>query len=418
MIDMNLNASVTIRDRIDDLYRSDSRRVFASLVRLLNDFDLADDAMHEAYAAAVEIWQRDGVPANPRAWLISTGKFKAINALRRQGRLKALQPEIASRVDEVADENATRAATQIEDDRLRLIFICCHPAIDPKLQVPLTLREVCGLTTEEIAHAFLTSKATMAQRIVRGKAKIRDEQIPYVVPSLGDLPERLDAVLSAIYLVFNEGYAASQGGSLLRVDLTAEAIRLGRLLLELLPDPEAKGLLAMMLLHESRRQARVSEDGEIILLEEQDRSRWDHQMISEGTALVEQALRSRRFGAYTLQAAISAIHAQAGTAAQTDWNQIVVLYTALQRIDLSPVIELNRAVAVAMRDGPEAGLVLIDAILKRGELVDYHRAHAARAELCRRSGKMSDAKNSYERAISLARQEPERQFLTRRLSEI
>ena len=418
MIDMKLDAFVTIRDQIDDLYRSDSRRVFASLVRLLKDFDLADDAMHEAYAAALEIWQRDGVPANPRAWLISTGKFKAINAIRRQGRLKALQPEIASRVDEVADENAARAAMEIEDDRLRLIFTCCHPAIDPKLQVPLTLREVCGLTTEEIAHAFLTSKATMAQRIVRGKAMIRDEQIPYVVPSPGDLPERLDAVLSAIYLVFNEGYAASQGASLLRVDLTAEAIRLGRLLLELLPDPEAKGLLALMLLHESRRQARVSPDGEIILLEEQDRSRWDHQMISEGTALVEEALRSRRFGAYTLQAAISAIHAEAGAAAQTDWNQIVVLYSVLQRIDLSPVVELNRAVAVAMRDGPEAGLVLIDAILKRGDLVDYHRAHAARAELCRRSGKMSDAKNSYERALSLARQEPERRFLTRRLSEI
>jgi RNA polymerase sigma-70 factor (ECF subfamily) len=415
---MKLDASVTIRDRIDDLYRSDSRRVFASLVRLLKDFDLADDAMHEAYAAAVEIWQRDGVPANPRAWLISTGKFKAINALRRQGRLKELEPEIASRVDEVADENAARAATEIEDDRLRLIFTCCHPAIDPKLQVPLTLREVCGLTTEEIAHAFLTSKATMAQRIVRGKAKIRDAQIPYVVPSLGDLPERLDAVLSAIYLVFNEGYAASQGASLLRVDLTAEAIRLGRLLLELLPDPEAKGLLALMLLHESRREARVYKDGEIILLEDQDRSRWDYQMISEGTALVEQALRSRRFGAYTLQAAISAIHAQAGTAAQTDWNQIVVLYSALLGIDSSPIVELNRAVAVAMRDGPEAGLVLIDAILKRGDLVDYHRAHAARAELCRRSGKMSDAKNSYERALSLARQEPERRFLTRRLSEI
>jgi RNA polymerase sigma-70 factor, ECF subfamily len=418
MTDMKLDASVTIRDRIDDLYRSDSRRVFASLVRLLKDFDLADDAMHEAYAAAVEIWQRDGVPANPRAWLISTGKFKAINALRRQGRLKALQPELASRVDEVADENAARAATEIEDDRLRLIFTCCHPAIDPKLQVPLTLREVCGLTTEEIAHAFLTSKATMAQRIVRGKAKIRDAQIPYVVPSLGDLPERLDAVLSAIYLVFNEGYAASQGGSLLRVDLTAEAIRLGRLLLELLPNPEAKGLLALMLLHESRRQARVSQEGEIILLEEQDRSRWDYQLISEGTALVEQALRSRRFGAYTLQAAISAIHAQAGTAAQTDWNQIVVLYSVLQRIDLSPVVELNRAVAVAMRDGPEAGLVLIDAILKRGDLLDYHLSHAARAELCRRSGKMSEARNSYERALSLARQEPEQRFLTRRLSEI
>jgi RNA polymerase sigma-70 factor, ECF subfamily len=415
---MKLDVSVTIRDRIDDLYRSDSRRVFASLVRLLKDFDLADDAMHEAYAAAVEIWQRDGVPANPRAWLISTGKFKAINALRRQGRLKALEPEIASRIDEVTDENAARAATEIEDDRLRLIFTCCHPAIDPKLQVPLTLREVCGLTTEEIAHAFLTSKATMAQRIVRGKAKIRDEQIPYVVPSLGDLPERLDAVLSAIYLVFNEGYAASQGGSLLRVDLTAEALRLGRLLLELLPDPEVKGLLALMLLHESRREARVSKDGEIIVLEEQDRSRWDQNMISEGKALVEQALRSGRIGAYTLQAAISAVHAEAGTAAQADWNRIVALYSVLQRIDLSPVVELNRAVAVAMRDGPEAGLVLIDAILKRGDLVDYHRAHAARAELCRRSGKMSDAKNSYERALSLARQEPERRFLTRRLSEI
>jgi RNA polymerase sigma-70 factor (ECF subfamily) len=415
---MKLDASVTIRDRIDDLYRSDSRRVFASLVRLLKDFDLADDAMHEAYAAAVEIWQRDGVPANPRAWLISTGKFKAINALRRQGRLKALQPEIASRVDEVADENAARAATEIEDDRLRLIFTCCHPAIDPKLQVPLTLREVCGLTTEEIAHAFLTSKATMAQRIVRGKAKIRDEQIPYVVPSLGDLPERLDAVLSAIYLVFNEGYAASQGGSLLRVDLTAEAIRLGRLLLELLPDPEAKGLLALMLLHESRREARVSKDGEIILLEEQDRSRWDHQMISEGTGLAEQALRSRRFGAYTLQAAISAIHAEAGTAAQTDWNQIVVLYSVLQRIDLSPVVELNRAVAVAMRDGPEAGLQIIDRILVRGELGNYQLAHSARGELLRRAGKASDALTAFQQALELARQEPEKRFLAARIKQL
>jgi RNA polymerase sigma-70 factor, ECF subfamily len=412
---MKLDASVTIRDRIDDLYRSDSRRVFASLVRLLKDFDLADDAMHEAYAAAVETWQRAGVPANPRAWLISTGKFKAIDSLRRQGRLNENQPEIASRLEGVAEANAARVATEIEDDRLRLIFTCCHPAIDPTLQVPLTLREVCGLTTEEIAHAFLTSKATMAQRIVRGKAKIRDAQIPYVVPSLGDLPERLDAVLFAIYLVFNEGYAASQGGSLLRVDLTAEAIRLGRLLLELLPDPEVKGLLALMLLHESRREARVSKDGEIILLEDQDRSRWDQIMISEGKALVEQALNSRNFGAYTVQAAISAVHAKAE---QTDWNQIVVLYSVLLRIDPSPVVELNRAVAVAMRDGPEAGLVLIDAILKRGDLVDYHLAHAARAELCRRSGKMSDAKKSYERALSLARQEPERRYLTRRLSEI
>jgi RNA polymerase sigma-70 factor, ECF subfamily len=418
MIDMKLDDSVTVRERIDDLYRSDSRRVFASLVRLLKDFDLADDAMHEAFAAAIESWQRDGVPANPRAWLISTGKFKAINSLRRQGRMKELEPEVASRLDELAEENAGRAQMEIEDDRLRLIFTCCHPAIDPNLRVPLTLREVCGLTTEEIAHAYLTSKATMAQRIVRGKAKIRDEQIPFVVPSLADLPERLEAVLAAIYLVFNEGYAASQGESLLRVDLTAEAIRLGRLLLQLLPDPEVKGLLSLMLLHESRKEARVSEDGEIILLEDQDRSRWNDPLISEGKALVVQALRSRQFGAYTLQAAISAVHAEAATTAQTDWNQIVALYNALQRIDFSPVVELNRAVAVAMRDGPEAGLVLIDAILKRGDLVDFHLAHAARAELCRRSGKMSDAKNSFERALSLARQEPERRFLTRRLSEI
>jgi RNA polymerase sigma-70 factor (ECF subfamily) len=417
-IDMKLDASMTIRQQVDDLYRSDSRRVFASLVRLLNDFDLADDAMHEAFAAAVEVWPRDGVPANPRAWLVSTGKFKAFNALHRQRHLKELQSEIASRLDKVADENAARAATEIEDDRLRLIFTCCHPAIEPTLQVPLTLREVCGLTTEEIAHAFLTSKATMAQRIVRGKAKIREEHIAFVVPGLADLPERLDAVLSAIYLVFNEGYAASQGGSLVRVDLTAEAIRLGRLLLELLPDPEAMGLLALMLLHESRRQARVSQDGAIILLEEQDRGRWDYQMIAEGTDLVRQALGSRQFGAYSLQAAIAAIHAQAGAAAQTDWNQIVVLYSALQSIDSSPIVELNRAVAVAMRDGPEAGLALIDAMLERGDLVDHHRAHAARAELCRRAGRRVEAKTSYERAISLARQEPERQFLTRRLSEI
>ncbi|CAN5411083.1 RNA polymerase sigma factor [soil metagenome] len=415
---MNRANSATTRDQIDDLYRSDSRRVFASLVRLLNDFDLADDAMHEAFAAAVESWPREGVPANPRAWLISTGKFKAINTLRRGGRAKELQPEIALRLDEVADDNAARAATEIEDDRLRLIFTCCHPAIDPNLQVPLTLREVCALTTEEIAHAFLTSKATMAQRIVRGKARIREEQIPYVVPSLADLPERLDAVLSAIYLVFTEGYAATQGASLTRVDLTAEAIRLGRLLVELLPDPEARGLLALMLLHESRREARTGNDGEIILLEEQDRSRWDHALIFQGTSLVKQALRSRRFGAYTLQAAISAVHARAGAANETDWNQIVGLYNALLNIDSSPIVELNRAVAVAMRDGPEAGLSQIDAILTRGDLIDYHRAHAARAELCRRAGNRAEAKASYERAISLTQQEPERRFLMRRLAEI
>ena len=415
---MKYDASATIRDGIDELYRSESRRVFGSLVRLLNDFDLADDAMHEAYAAAIEIWQQEGVPANPRVWLISTGKFKAIDVLRRRGRLKLLQPEIASRLEEVADENAARAVTEIEDDRLRLIFTCCHPAIDPKLQVPLTLREVCGLTTEQIAHAFLTSKATMAQRIVRGKAKIRDAEIPYVVPSLRNLPERLDAVLFAIYLVFNEGYAASQGESLLRVDLTAEAIRLGRLLLELLPDPEVKGLLARMLLHDSRRASRVSKDGEIILLEDQDRSRWDSKMISEGTAMMEQALRSRRFGAYTLQAAISVIHAEAATVAQTDWNQIVVLYTVLQRIDSSPVVELNRAVAVAMRDGSEAGLEIIDRILGRGELGEYRFAHSARGELLRRAGKMADALTAFQQALALARQEPEKRLLAARIKEL
>ena len=415
---MSSDIAATIRIRIDDLYRSESRRVFASLVRVLNDFDLADDAMHEAFAAAIEVWPQDGVPANPSAWLVSTGRFKAIDSLRRQGRLRELQPEIAARLDDVADENATRAAVEIEDDRLRLIFTCCHPAIDPRLQVPLTLREVCGLTTEEIAHAFLTSKATMAQRIVRGKARIREAEIPYAVPSLRDLPERLDAVLSAIYLVFNEGYAASQGESLTRVDLTAEAIRLGRLLLDLLPDPEVQGLLALMLLHESRREARVSREGEIVLLEDQDRSRWNAGMISEGTTLVEQALRSRRFGAYTLQAAISAIHAEAATPPQTDWNQIVVLYTVLQRIDASPVVELNRAVAVAMRDGPEAGLELIDRILGRGDLGQYPLAHSARGELLRRAGRGPAALAAFERALELARSEPEKRFLAGRIREV
>lgn len=418
MIAMNDVASATIRDQIDALYHAESRRVFASLVRMLNDFDVADDAMHEAYAAAIELWPQEGVPENPRAWLISTGKFKAIDALRRQRRLQELQPEIAARLDEVADGNAARAATEIEDDRLRLVFTCCHPAIDSNLQVPLTLREVCGLTTEEIAHAFFTSKATMAQRILRGKAKIRDAQIPYVVPSLQELPERLDAVLAVIYLVFNEGYAASQGTSLVRVDLTGEAIRLGRLLLELLPDPEVKGLLALMLLHESRREARVSKDGEIVLLEDQDRSRWNQALISEGTAAVEEALRSRRFGAYTLQAAISAIHAEAPTAAQTDWPQIVVLYSVLKRIDPSPVVELNRAVAVAMRDGPEAGLEIINGILGRGELSKYQFAHSARGELLRRAGKASEALKAFQQALELARLEPEKRFLAARIKKL
>ncbi len=412
------DAPATLRHQIDELYRAESRRVFASLVRLLKDLDLAEDAMHEAFVAAVELWQRDGVPANPRAWLISTGKFKAIDSLRRQGRLQELQPEIFSRLEAVADENAERAATEIEDDRLRLIFTCCHPAIDPKLQVPLTLREVCGLTTEQIASAFLTTKATMAQRIVRGKAKIREAEIPYDVPSLADLPERLDAVLSAIYLVFNEGYAASQGDSLLRMDLTGEAIRLGRLLLELLPDPEVKGLLALMLLHDSRKEARVSEDGEIILLDDQDRSRWNAETIAEGTALVEQALRSRRFGAYTIQAAISAIHAEAATPGQTDWNQIVVLYSVLQRIDSSPVVELNRAVAIAMRDGPEAGLTLIDRILATGALGQYHLAHSARGQLLRRAGRNAEALRAFQQALELAQQEPEKRFLAARIAEL
>ena len=415
---MECDPSDRIRDAVDDSYRADSRRVFASLVVLFKDFDLADDAMHEAYAAALETWPRDGVPENRRAWLISTGKFKAIDSLRRLGRLNELLPEVATRSEEVAEVNAAREATAIEDDRLRLIFTCCHPAVAPEMRVPLTLREVCGLTTEEIANAFLTSKATMAQRIVRGKAKIREAQIPFVVPSAEELPERLDSVLSTIYLVFNEGYAASQGASHLRIDLTAEAIRLGRLLIDLLPNPEVQGLLALMLLHESRSEARVSIDGEIIPLEEQDRSRWNHSLIAEGKALVVRSLRSRRFGSYTLQAAISAVHSQAETAADTDWNQVVSLYSALLRVDPSPVIELNHAVAVGMRDGPEAALILIDDLLKRDELADYHLAHAARGEFCRRSGKISDAKDSYERALALARQEPERRFLGWRLSEV
>lgn len=410
---MTLDNSAAVRARIDELYRNQSRKVFASLVRLLNDFDLA-----EAFAAAVESWPREGIPVNPTTWLISAGKFKAINSLRRQGRWQELQPDIAARLDDVAAGNVARAAAEIEDDRLRLIFTCCHPSIDPKLQVPLTLREVCGLSTEEIARAFLTSKATMAQRIVRGKSQIRDAQISFDVLSLTELPERLNAVLSVIYLVFNEGYAASQGDSLVRVDLTAEAIRLGRLLLDLLPDPEIKGLLALMLLHESRRKARVSEAGEIILLEVQDRSLWDRAMISEGTALVEDALRSRRFGAYTLQASISAVHAEAPAAHQTDWNQIVVLYSLLQRFDSSPVVELNRAVAIAMRDGPKAGLHLIDLILSRGELTTYQFAHSARGELLRRAGQTRDAVAAFQLALQLVQLEPEKRFLNARIREL
>jgi RNA polymerase sigma-70 factor (ECF subfamily) len=411
-------AQHTARRAVDEVYRSDSRRVFATLVRLLGDFDRAEEALHEAFTAAVERWPGEGVPSNPRAWLVSAGRFKAIDALRRRARLDATLAEIAARIDRVEEAPAGESGDEVEDDRLRLIFTCCHPALPQASQVALTLREVCGLTTEEIAGAFLAAPAAIAQRIVRGKAKIRGARIPYEVPSLADLPDRLDSVLSVIYLVFNEGYSASSGESLTRPDLSAEAIRLGRLLVGLLPDPEALGLLALMLLQESRRTARTSPTGDLVLLEDQDRSLWDRQAIAEGRDLVARALATQRFGAYTLQAAIASVHADAPSAAATDWTQIAALYDLLARAAPSPVVDLNRAVAVAMRDGPRAGLELIDAILARGELADYHLAHAARADLCRRLGRADDARESYRRALSLARQEPERRFLERRLREL
>jgi len=415
---MNPQPTELVRQTVDDVYRAESRRVFATLVRVLGDFDLAEEALHDAFAAAVEKWTRDGIPDNPRAWLVSAGRFKAIDTLRRRTRFDASRAELAGRLDLGKAAPETIDDPGVEDDRLRLIFTCCHPALAPNTQVALTLREVCDLTTEEIASAFLTAPATIAKRIARGKAKIRDAKIPYVVPSLTDLPERLDSVLSVIYLVFNEGYSASSGDSLTRADLSAEAIRLGRLLLDLLPEAEVTGLLALMLLHESRRAARTSPEGDIILLEDQDRSRWNRMQIDEGTELVRRASSSPQIGVYTLQAAIAAAHAEATAAASTDWARIAALYELLAQAAPTPVVKLNRAVAVAMRDGPQAGLEQIDSLLAGGDLDDYHLAHAARADLCRRLGRADDAKHSYRRALELARQEPERRFLEKRLAEL
>ena len=414
---MSEDATARARETAEAVYRAESRRVFATLIRLLGDFDLAEEALHDAFRAALEQWPRDGVPANPRAWLVSAGRFKAIDGIRRRARFVAIE-DVAEQVEAVVDDAPPWDDEGIEDDRMRLVFTCCHPALSPDAQVALTLREVCGLTTEEIAQAFLSTAPTLAQRIVRAKAKIRDARIPYQVPTPAELPERLDSVLRVVYLVFNEGYSASSGESLTRVDLSSEAIRLGRLLVELLPEPEAIGLLALMLLQESRRAARTSPAGELVLLADQDRSLWNRDQIAEGSALVERALGSRRFGPYALQAAIAAVHAEAASADATDWGEIVGLYDVLLRAEPSPVVELNRAVAVAMRDGPAAGLGLIDAILARGDLQDYRLAHAAQADLCRRLGRTAQARAAYERAVALTRQEPERRFLERRLAEL
>jgi RNA polymerase sigma-70 factor (ECF subfamily) len=405
-----------VQAQVERVYREESRRILATLIRLLGDFDLAEEALHEAFFIAVERWQRDGVPDNPRAWLVSAGRFKAIDALRRRARFTASQPLLIAQLEEL--EQADWSDEDVEDDRLRLIFTCCHPALAADAQVPLTLREVCDLTTEEIARAFLSAPATIAQRIVRAKAKIRDAKIPYQVPTLAELPERLDSVLRVIYLVFNEGYSASIGAELVREELTREAIRLGRLLVELLPEPEVMGLLALMLLHESRRPARTSASGELIVLDEQDRSLWDAGLIAEGCALIEHALGTGRFGPYCLQAAIAAVHAEASTAGETDWPQIVGLYDVLLRAVPSPVIELNRAAAISQRDGPQAGLTLVDAILERGELLDYHLAHSARAEFCRQLGRKQEARAAWERALELTRQEPERRFIEERLKAL
>jgi len=410
--------AAAIQDTVSAIYEAESRRVLATLIRLLGDFDAAEEALHEAFRAALEQWPRDGVPANPRPWLVSAGRFKAIDAKRRRSRFDALEDAPGGGDVAVVDEHAWADPESVEDDRLRLIFTCCHPALAPDAQVALPLREVCGLRTDEIAHAFLTPATTLAQRIVRAKGKIRDAKIPYQVPGAAELPQRLDAVLRVIYLVFNEGYSASGGDSVVRCDLSSEAVRLGRLVVDLLPEPEAQGLLALMLLHDSRRDARASADGELIVLEDQDRSRWNRASIDEGTALVRRALSSARFGPYTIQAAIAAVHADAPAPEATDWNEIVGLYGVLLSMSPSPIVELNRAVAIAMRDGPEPGLRLVDAILERGDLTEYGLAHAARADLCRRLGRNAEARVSYERALKFTRQAPERRFLTRRLADV
>ena len=408
-----------VRQRVDAIYRSDSRRVLATLIRLLGDFDLAEEALHDAFAAAIESWARDGVPANPRAWLVSAGRFKAIDRLRQRARFDASLVSLSEQLgDAMSSEIEVNDDDGVEDDRLRLIFTCCHPALTPDARVALTLREVCGLTTEEIARAFLTSAPTVAQRIVRAKGKIRDARIPYQIPSRADLPERLDAVLQVVYLVFNEGYSASTGESVVRQDLCAEAIRLGRLVVELMPDAEAIGLLGLLLLHDSRRAARNAVAGELVLLDQQDRSLWNREQIAEGISLVERALGSRRVGPYTLQAAIAAVHAEAPAAEATDWAQIVGLYDVLLRVESSAVVELNRAAAVAMRDGPAAGLELIDVILARGELMDYQHAHSARADLLRRLARNPEAIEAYVRALELTVQGPERAFLEGRIREL
>ncbi|MNJ11656.1 RNA polymerase sigma factor [compost metagenome] len=405
-----------VRAEVESVYKRESRRILATLIRLLGDFDLAEEAMHEAFFVAVERWQRDGIPANPRAWLVSTGRFKAIDGLRRRARFDRSQAQLMMALEVQEDDQVN--VEELEDDRLRLIFTCCHPALAADAQVPLTLREVCDLTTEEIARAFLQSPATIAQRIVRAKAKIRDAKIPYQVPTLAELPERLDSVLRVIYLVFNEGYSASSGDNLMRNDLSDEAIRLGRLLQQLLPDPEVLGLLALMLLQASRQAARSDEQGELIVLDEQDRRLWNRALIAEGSQLVQQALRSQQFGVYSLQAAIAAVHAEAASAEETDWEEIVGLYDALLQGWPSPVVALNRAAALARRDGPEVGLQAVEAILASGQLQDYHLAHAARAELCRQLGRLEQARDAYQTALGLTQQGAERRFIERRLSEL